>query len=170
MVTRRCLRAFLYIRIGERKVATMDDKAYASLIGRALIGLIFLMSGINKIADPQGTQQYMAAMGITTATTFLYAGAVVVEVAGGLSLLLGVWAKWGALALILFMIPTTLLFHTNFGDQNQTIHFLKNLAMIGGLLYVAAYGSGRWSVDRGASRTHQDVESDAPSLKKVVHQ
>ncbi|MBX3331849.1 MAG: DoxX family protein [Nitrospira sp.] len=51
------------------------------------------MSGINKIADPQGTQQYMAAMGITTATTFLYAGVVSLEVAGGLSLLPGVWAK-----------------------------------------------------------------------------
>lgn len=69
------------------------------------------MSGINKIADPQGAQQYMAAMGITIATTFLYAGVVFLEVAGGLSLLLGVWAKWGATALILFMIPTTLIFH-----------------------------------------------------------
>lgn len=146
------------------------DKAYVSLVGRVLLGLIFVMSGINKIADPQGTQQYMAAMGITTATTFLYAGAVFMEVAGGLSLLLGVWAKWGATALIVFMIPTTLVFHTNFGDQNQTIHFLKNLAMIGGLLYVAIYGSGRLSVDRGVSRRDQDVEPEAPSLKKVVHQ
>jgi putative oxidoreductase len=148
----------------------MNDKAYVTLVGRVLIGLIFLMSGINKIADPQGTQQYMAAMGITTATTFLYAGAVFVEVAGGLSLLLGVWAKWGATALILFMIPTTLIFHTNFGDQNQTIHFLKNLAMMGGLLYVAIYGSGRLSIDRGVSQTAQDVESDEPFLKKVAHQ
>ena len=148
----------------------MNDKAYVNLIGRVLMGLIFVMSGINKIADPQGTQQYMAAMGITTATTFLYAGAVFLEVAGGLSLVLGVWAKWGAAALILFMIPTTLIFHTNFGDQNQTIHFLKNLAMIGGLLYVTIYGSGRLSVDRGVSRRDQDAEPEMPSLKKVVHQ
>jgi putative oxidoreductase len=148
----------------------LNDKAYVSLVGRVLIGLIFVMSGINKIADPQGTQQYMAAMGITTATTVLYAGAVFLEVAGGLSLLLGVWAKWGATALIVFMIPTTLIFHTNFGDQNQTIHFLKNLAMMGGLLYVAVYGSGRLSVDRRAFKSDQDVESDEPYLKKVVHQ
>ncbi|HEU5407269.1 MAG TPA: DoxX family protein [Nitrospira sp.] len=94
----------------------MNDKAYVSLIGRLLIGLIFVMSGIHKIADPQGTQQYMAAMGITTGTTFLYAGAVFMEVAGGLSLWLGVWSKWGATALIIFMMPTTLIFHTNFGD------------------------------------------------------
>jgi len=148
----------------------MYDTAYAILIGRVLIGLIFVMSGINKIADPQGTQQYMVGMGITTATTFLYAGAVCLEVVGGLSLLLGVWAKWGAAALIVFMIPATLIFHTNFGDQNQTIHFLKNLAMIGGLLYVAVYGSGRFSIDGGASRVDQDVDSDTPSLKRVVHQ
>ena len=148
----------------------LNDKAYVSLVGRVLIGLIFVMSGINKIADPQGTQQYMAAMGITTATTVLYAGAVFLEVAGGLSLLLGVWAKWGATALFVFMIPTTLIFHTSFGDQNQTIHFLKNLAMMGGLLYVAVYGSGRLSVDRRAFKSDQDVESDEPYLKKVVHQ
>jgi putative oxidoreductase len=148
----------------------MNDKAYGTLVGRILIGVIFVMSGINKIADPQGTQQYMAAMGLTTATTFLYAGAVFLEVAGGLSVLLGVWAKWGATALFVFMIPTTLLFHANFDDQNQTIHFLKNLAIMGGLLYVAIYGSGRLSVDRGVSRRAQDVESDEPFLKKVVHQ
>ena len=148
----------------------LNDKAYVSLVGRVLIGLIFVMSGINKIADPQGTQQYMAAMGITTATTVLYAGAVFLEVAGGLSLLLGVWAKWGATALFVFMIPTTLIFHTSFGDQNQTIHFLKNLAMMGGLLYVAVYGSGRLSVDRRAFKSDQDVESDETYLKKVVHQ
>jgi putative oxidoreductase len=148
----------------------VNEKAYVSLVGRVLIGLIFVMSGINKIADPQGTQQYMAAMGMTTATIFLYSGAVFLEVAGGLSLLLGVWAKWGAAALIVFMIPTTLVFHTNFGDQNQAIHFLKNLAMIGGLLYVAAHGSGRLSVDGGISRSDQDVEPEALSLKKVVHQ
>lgn len=147
-----------------------NDKAYGSLIGRILIGLIFVMSGIHKIADPDGTQQYMAAMGITTATTFLYAGAVFVEVVGGLSLWFGVWAKWSAAALIVFMIPTTLIFHTNFGDQNQAIHFLKNVAVMGGLLYVAVYGPGRLSADRGVSRTNQDVKSDAPYLKKAVHQ
>jgi putative oxidoreductase len=147
----------------------MYGQAYASLVGRVLLGLIFVMSGVNKITDPEGTQQYMAAMGITTATTFLYAGAVALEVAGGLSVVLGVWARWGAAALILFMIPATLVFHTNFGDQNQTIHFLKNLAMVGGLLYVVAYGSGRWSVD-GEARTPQDAETESPRLKRVVHQ
>jgi putative oxidoreductase len=123
------------------------DYRYATLVGRILLATIFLMSGFSKIADPQGTQQYMQAMGMTWATTLFYAGAIVLEVGGGLSLLLGYWTRAGALALILFMIPTTLVFHTNFADQNQMIHFLKNLAMFGGLFYVASYGAGPVSLD-----------------------
>ena len=124
-----------------------NDYRYTSLIGRILLGAIFLISGIGKIADPQGTLQYMQAMGITWATTLFYVGAIVVEIGGGLSLILGYWTRAGAMALLLFMIPTTLLFHTNFADQNQMIHFLKNLAMCGGLLYVASYGAGPLSLD-----------------------
>ena len=123
------------------------DHRYATFVGRILIAAIFLMSGIGKIADPQGTQQYMQAMGMTWATTLFYVGAIVIEVGGGLSLLLGYWTRAGALALMLFMIPTTLIFHTNFADQNQMIHFLKNLAMFGGLFYVASYGAGALSLD-----------------------
>lgn len=147
----------------------MADKAYLGLIGRTLIGFIFLMSGISKISDSEGTQQYMTTMGITTATTVLYAGAIVLEIAGGLSLVLGIWAKWGAAALIGFMIPATLIFHTNFGDQNQIIHFLKNLAITGGLLYVAIYGSGRLSADQGLSRTIAKGEPELPPFKKVAN-
>ncbi|MGH7231226.1 MAG: DoxX family protein [Nitrospiraceae bacterium] len=120
---------------------------YASLVGRILLATIFLMSGVNKIMDPQGTQHYMAAMGMTTATFLFYLGAVVIEVGGGLSILLGYWARIGAAVLFLFMIPTTLIFHANFADQNQMIHFLKNMAMMGGLLYVMTYDAGRMSLD-----------------------
>jgi putative oxidoreductase len=125
----------------------LSDHRYSMLVGRILIAAIFIMSGIGKIADPQGTQQYMQAMGMTWATTLFYVGAIVIELGGGLSLLLGYWTRAGAIALILFMIPTTLLFHTNFADQNQMIHFLKNLAMFGGLFYVAAHGAGPLSLD-----------------------
>ena len=125
----------------------MNDHRYTTLVGRMLIAAIFIMSGIGKIADPQGTQGYMQAMGMTWATTLFYLGAVVIEVGGGLSLLLGYWTRVGAIALILFMIPTTWIFHTHLADQNQMIHFLKNLTMVGGLLYVAAYGAGPLSLD-----------------------
>jgi putative oxidoreductase len=137
----------------------LPDHRYSMLVGRILIAAIFIMSGIGKIADPQGTQQYMQAMGMTWATTLFYLGAIVIEIGGGLSLLLGYWTRAGAIALILFMIPTTLLFHTNFADQNQMIHFLKNLAMFGGLFYVAAYGAGPLSLDArfGVPMRHPDL-------------
>ena len=139
----------------------MCDHAYSTLVGRVLLAAIFLLSGFSKIMDPAGTQNYMAVMGMTWATGLLYAGAVIVEVSGGLSVLLGYRARVGAAALILFMIPTTLIFHTNFADQNQLIHFLKNLAMTGGLLYVAAHGPGPLSLDRGFGRpadTMHDID------------
>jgi putative oxidoreductase len=146
----------------------MLDSAYLTLIGRVLLGLIFLVSGINKIADPQGTQQYMTMMGMTWMTTLFYIGAVAVELAGAISLMLGYRAKAGGWLLFLFLIPTTLIFHTNFADPNQMIHFLKNVAMMGGLLYVARYGAGRYSMDAGVERAEA---SDVPRpLKKVVHQ
>lgn len=147
----------------------MLDAAYLTLMGRVLLGLMFLISGLHKIVDPQGTQQYMSMMGMTWMTTLFYIGAVAVEVAGSLSLLLGYRAKAGGWLLFLFLIPTTLIFHTNFGDPNQTIHFLKNLSIMGGLLYVAGFGAGRYSMDAGVGRA-ETAETTPRPLRKVVHQ
>jgi putative oxidoreductase len=144
------------------------DSAYLTLFGRVLLGLIFLVSAMNKIADPQGTQQYMMTMGMTWMTALFYIGAVVIELAGSLALLLGYRARGGGWLLLLFMVPTTLIFHTNFADPNQMIHFLKNLSIMGGLLYVARYGAGRYSLDAGMERAEM-AEAPRP-LKKVVHQ
>ena len=149
-----------------------QDHAYSTLIVLILMAAIFLMSGLGKIADPAGTQQYMQAMGMTWATTLFYIGAIVIEMGGGISLLLGYWTRAGAMALLLFMIPTTLVFHTHFADQNQMIHFLKNLAMFGGLCYIAAYGAGPISLDArggGAGRrenAHIDLRQDETFQKR----
>ena len=146
----------------------MPDSGYLTVMGRVLLGLIFLVSALNKIADPQGTQQYMAMNGMTSMTTLFYLGAIAIELGGAMSLLLGYRAKAGAWLLLLFMLPTTLIFHTNFADPNQMIHFLKNLSMMGGLLYAARYGAGRYSLDAGMERVET---ADAPRpLRKVVHQ
>lgn len=115
-------------------------------LGRVLLSLIFLLSAFGKIMDPAGTQAHMTAQGLPL-TGLLLAGAILLELGGGLSLLLGWKARWGALALIAFLIPTTLVFHTDFADQAQMIHFMKNLAVIGGLCYVATYGAGPLSVE-----------------------
>ena len=147
----------------------MLDTGYLTLVGRVLLGLLFLVSGIHKIADPHGTQQYMMMMGMTWMTTLFYIGAVAVEVVGSLSLLLGYRARAVGWLLFLFMIPTTLIFHTNFGDPNQMIHFLKNVSIMGGLLYVARYGAGRYSMDAGLERT-EAVAAPRQPLRKIVHQ
>jgi putative oxidoreductase len=151
-----------------KEVAGMPNSGYLTLIGRVFLGLMFLVSGINKIVDPQGTQQYMTMMGMTWMTTVFYVGAVAIEVGGSLSLLLGYHAKAGAWVLFLFMIPTTLIFHTNFGDPNQIIHFLKNVSIMGGLLYGAQYGAGRYSMDAGLERV--DVVEPPRRLRRVVHE
>lgn len=104
------------------------------------------MAGINKVGNPSGTQAYMASYGMPLTGLFLI-GAIAIEILGSLSLIVGYYAKVGAWALIIFMIPTTLIFHTNFADQNQVIHFMKNIAMTGGLLYIATYGADAFSID-----------------------
>ena len=146
----------------------MADTAYITVTGRVLLGFIFLVSAVNKIADPHGTQQYMTAMGMTSMTTLFYIGAVAIELAGSLSLLLGYRAKAGSWLLFLFLIPTTLIFHAHLADQNQLIHFLKNLSMMGGLLYVAQFGAGRYSMDAGRQRA--ETLEPPRRLRKVVHQ
>ena len=123
------------------------SEPYLTLIGRILIGIIFVMSGVNKILTPDATQQYMVSHGLGTLTTGLYIAAIIVEIGAGACLLIGYQTRRAASLLLFFMIPTTLLFHINFADQNQTIHFLKNLSMSGGLLYVLAHGAGPISVD-----------------------
>jgi putative oxidoreductase len=123
----------------------MVMRTYIPLLGRILLGLIFVMSGINKITGFEGTQQYMASKGMP-ATAILLVGAIIMEVLGGLSVILGYRGRLGAAALVLFLIPATLIFHTNFAEQTQMIMFLKNLSIMGGLLLVVAHGTGPYSI------------------------
>ena len=73
--------------------------------------------------------------------------AVLVELGGGLLLIVGFRARYVAAALALFCLATALSFHSNFADQNQMIHFLKNIMMAGGLLQIVAFGAGAFSID-----------------------
>ncbi|HEY2588214.1 MAG TPA: DoxX family protein [Tepidisphaeraceae bacterium] len=119
--------------------------AYAALPGRLLMSAIFILSGITKLTHLSG----MASMVHMNPGLLAVAGAV--ELVGGAMLLLGLWPRLGALALFLFLIPTTLMFHNFWAAppehyQEQQINFLKNLAIMGGLLMVLAYGSGPLSV------------------------
>ncbi len=116
------------------------------LIGRIRLAVTFIMSGHGKRGAPRATQGYIAAMGLP-APLLAYLGAVIVEVGGGALLLVGYRTKLVALGLAVFCVVTALIFHHALGDQNQMIHFFKNLAMAGGLLQVAAFGAGSIGLD-----------------------
>lgn len=125
---------------------------YSPLIGRIFFSIIFLMSGYNKIKGWDGTAGYMTAKGMPLVPLFLF-GAIAFELLGGLSILLGFNAKLGALALIIFLIPTTLIFHDFWtleggARMTQQIMFMKNLTITGGLFMVLGLGSGPFSLDK----------------------
>jgi putative oxidoreductase len=121
-------------------------KALAALIGRILLVLIFVKSGIGKIGNLEGTAQYMLKYSMPFITFFLY-GAIFLELVGSMTVIFGFFTRLGALLLIIFLVPTTLIFHTNFNDPNQVIHFMKNVSMLGGCLILLSAGAGRFSLD-----------------------
>ncbi len=118
----------------------------AAVVGRVLIGVLFLMSGLSKVAAPAATQGYITMMGLP-APFFAYLGSTAIELIGSLLLIAGYRVRSVALAMAGFTFLTALFFHHNFADQNQMIHFLKNIAIIGGLLQVFAFGAGSFSLD-----------------------
>lgn len=124
----------------------------AALLGRMLLALLFIVSGFGKITGFSATAGYMASKGMPIPEVLLV-GTIALELLGGLLLVVGWKARWVALAIALFLIPTTLIFHNPAGldaqaAQAQTIHFLKNLSILGGMLMVMAFGPGAWSFDR----------------------
>ncbi|WP_336489649.1 DoxX family protein [Methylobacterium nigriterrae] len=124
---------------------------FVPAVGRLLMGTIFLASGLGKLAAPAAAVGYIQSAGLPLPQLAL-AAAILVEVGGSLMLIAGYRARLVALVLALFSVTTALAFHTAFADQNQMIHFLKNLAMAGGLLQVVAFGAGGLSLDARTGR------------------
>ena len=122
------------------------------LAGRLLLAYIFVVSGFGKIGNFAGTAKFMAAKGMPMAAVLLV-GAIVIELVGGLMLAVGWKARWAAWAILGFTLIASFVFHPYWSmpaDQvyAQTIQFNKNLAIIGGLLYVAFTGPGKLSLDK----------------------
>lgn len=124
---------------------------FGPLLGRILIALLFIPEGINKITDFAGTTAYIAARHLPLPQA-MTAGAIVVEVVVGLAFLVGFKTRWAALILTLFALAAALLFHNYWAlpaEQKlfESIFFFKDLAIAGGLLFVATFGAGPLSVD-----------------------
>ena len=117
-----------------------------ALLGRLLIAAIFVLSGVGKIMAPAGTQAYIASAGLPF-PLLGYIAAVVVELGGGILLVLGYRTRLVAWIMAGFTLLAAACFHNHFADQNQMIHFMKNIAIAGGLLQVAAFGAGALSLD-----------------------
>ena len=116
------------------------------VIGRVLIGLPFLMGGLGKLGAYDNTVGYISSVGLPF-PVLAFAVAVAIEAGGGFLLTVGYRAKLVALILALFSLATAVAFHANFADQNQMIHFLKNVMMAGGLLQIVYFGAGPFSLD-----------------------
>ena len=119
-------------------------------VGRALLGLLFLISGIFKIGGFAGVAGWMASAGLPFASVLL-ALTILVEIGGGLTLITGRNARWGAIVLALFLVPVSLVFHGFWSAdaanyQNQFNHFFKNIAILGGMLVVFSMESARAQV------------------------
>lgn len=125
----------------------------AALAGRVLLALTFVLSGWSKTGDIAGTAGYIASKGLPFPDALALL-AVVIELGVGLALVIGFKARWAAAALALFLVIITPLFHDFWAAaadevMNQQINFMKNVAILGGMLVVVAFGPGRYSVDRG---------------------
>ena len=131
---------------------------FAALGGRVLLAAIFLISGFNKLNNFSGTAAFMSGAGLP-ASEMLLVLTIAIEIVGGLMIVLGLYTRKVALILFLFMIPVTAVFHNPWapGDpaqaQQQLIHFLKNLAIMGGLLHLSAFGPGYFSIEARRSGT-----------------
>ena len=125
-------------------------KQYGPLVGRILIAQIFILAGISKIGGFAGTAGYMASKGLPMAQVLLVL-TIIIELGGGLMILLGWKARIAAAVLFLWMIPVTLIFHNFWGVADaqqvvQRIMFQKNLVMMGTMLLIYAFGSGKYSL------------------------
>ena len=117
-------------------------------LGRLLLSLIFIISGVGKISAYAGTQAYMDSMGVPGVLLPLV---IAFEILGGVAIVLGWQARVVAFLLAGFCLLSGVLFHGNIGDQGQQIQLLKNLGLAGGFLLIVAHGAGAWSLDNRRS-------------------
>ena len=126
--------------------SSLNVQPAVAAAARVLLAALFLVSGVEKLFAPAMIQGYIASEGLPF-PPLVYAITVVIEVGAGALLLVGFRTRLMAGVLAAFTVAAALIFHRALGDPNQFVHFLKNLAIAGGLLHVAAIGAGAFSLD-----------------------
>ena len=128
----------------------MSSKAFLLLFARLLMSSLFVWDGIVQLRNPGGTAQYFASVHVPAPDVAVWIS-IPVHLFGGLALLAGLYSRWAAALLALVCLGTAFGGHLPAGDQNNMIHFYKNLVMTGGLLYVIAFGPGRLGLSTRAA-------------------
>ena len=119
----------------------------ALLVGRVLISAMYIMAGFSKLTAIGGTAQWFGSIGLP-APTLVAILVGLVELVGGIAVLVGFRTRIAAVVLAVFTVAATLIAHTDLADMNQLLFFQKNLAITGGFLVLAVFGPGAWSIDR----------------------
>jgi len=128
------------------------NKDLTVLFGRVLLAAMFIISGYGKLTGFDGTAGYVASKGLPVAQV-LVAIAILIEIGGGLAIVIGWKTRWAATAFIVFLIVITPIFHNYWAVapdqmQGQQINFMKNLTILGGMLLLLGFGPGRYSLDK----------------------
>ncbi len=130
----------------------MDSvEKFVPVLGRVLLGLIFVLGGYNKLFTIGATSAQMASHGLPFASLLIY-GVIALELGGGLMLMFGLMTRWVALALFFYLISLALIFHPYWAMPAEQMReqrgaFFEHVSMMGGMLYVFVYGAGAWSLD-----------------------
>lgn len=134
-----------YVFESNLKHRRRDVNKYNSLVARILLSHIFIIAGISKITGYAGTQGYMDAMGVPG---MLLPLVILLELGGGLALLVGWQTRLVSYAVAGFTVVAAIIFHSNFSEQTHMIMFMKNFAIAGGMLLLAEHGAGAFSLDK----------------------
>lgn len=122
---------------------------FLSLVGRVLMAFVFLYFGIDKLPTIPAIAGFMGTMGVPGVLVY---PTIVLEIGGAVAIIVGFQTRFVALALAAFTLVAGSIFHTNFDDPTQIHLLLRNVAIVGGLLYLARHGAGEWSYDTYRSK------------------